>query len=506
MVRNETLQPSQAVGHRRLSIRDFIVTLRRIITDCSLQDLINLNSFTGSDLTLLDERAIWETLYRKATLPRPPGPYNWQSTAELSQALISSARVEVNWPQASNYPEIISRRYIPVDPHAVGLSVLFDRWIVFAVGSRLLWYDLHSNQVDEKILFDTGDGQPIQCLKTAGKILPHGRATAFAVVFVGHEMTIAEISFAAGQLSDFRPILRTQLPHWDAASQLTNVSLHHHLLIVAVAYGDSKLCQRYFVVDARTRYQYRFEKSAWDEVIPHAVDELLTNFFETKTHLIKARSVLVRRHGWRSFLECFPIPDVDHSADHVLSASHIGRVADISMQTAFVVHESPPDPQNGEIEFAVAGLAENIKRDVSVSSFSTATICLESDGGVSCLRTDIMAMPFASSLYLGSSSGHARGICGAEIDDEFKLMAFSLEYKPKTIKFSCSEDVEMKDEALSRKLIAFDAFRGTVYLDTQNELGRCVEIKNFAIEPNEELLVRTPAESEVFFRVYDEDT
>jgi hypothetical protein len=184
----------------------------------------------------------------------------------------------------------------------------------------------------------------------------------------------------------------------------------------------------------------------------------------------------------------------------------MGRVADISMQTAFVVHESPPDPQSGEIEFAIAGLAENIKRDVSVSSFSTAAICLESNGGISCLRTDIMAMPFASSLYLGSSSGHARGICGAEIDDEFKLMDFSLEYKPKTIRFSCSEVVEMEDEALSRKLIAFDAFRGTVYLDTQNELGRCVEIKSFAIEPDKKLLDRTPAESEVFFRVYNEDT
>ncbi|KIJ15123.1 hypothetical protein PAXINDRAFT_155754 [Paxillus involutus ATCC 200175] len=262
MVRNETLRPSQAVGHSRLSIPEIIASLYRITTDYSFQELIDLNSFTGSNLALSDERAIWETLYRRATLPRPPGPYNWQSTAELSQALITSARVEVNWPEASNYPEFISRRYIPVHPHAVGLSVLFDRWIVFAVGSRLLWYDLNSNQVDERILFDTGDGQPIQCLKTAGKILPHGRAAAFAVVFVGHEMTIAEISFAAGQLSDFRPILRTQFPQWDVASQLTNVSLHHRLLIVAVAYGDSELCQRHFVVDARTRYQYRLEKSA----------------------------------------------------------------------------------------------------------------------------------------------------------------------------------------------------------------------------------------------------
>ncbi|KIK75304.1 hypothetical protein PAXRUDRAFT_495605, partial [Paxillus rubicundulus Ve08.2h10] len=133
-----------------------------------------------------------------------------------------------------------------------------------------------------------------------------------------------------------------------------------------------------------------------------------------KTHHIKARSVLVRRHGWRSFLECFPIPDVDRSADCVFSASHMCRVADISMQTAFVVHELPPDPHSGEMVFAVAGLAQNIKRDVSISFSSTATICMESNGGISCLRTDIMAMPFASSLYIGSSSGRAQGICGAE--------------------------------------------------------------------------------------------
>ncbi|KIK73253.1 hypothetical protein PAXRUDRAFT_836302, partial [Paxillus rubicundulus Ve08.2h10] len=72
---------------------------------------------------------------------------------------------------------------------------------------------------------------------------------------------------------------------------------------------------------------------------------------------------------------------------------------------------------------------------------------------------------------------------------------------PKTIKFSCSEAVEMEDEALSRKLIAFDAFRGTMYLDTQNELGRCVEIKKMTIEPDRELSDRTPAESEIYFRV-----
>ncbi|KIK73254.1 hypothetical protein PAXRUDRAFT_178900, partial [Paxillus rubicundulus Ve08.2h10] len=113
-----------------------------------------------------------------------------------------------------------------------------------------------------------------------------------------------------------------------------------------------------------------------------------------------------------TLLECFPVPDVDRSTDCVFSASHMCRVADISMQTAFVVRESPPDPHSGEIEFVVAGLAENIRRDVSISSFSTATIRLESNGGISCLRTDIMAMPFASSLYVHSSSGHARGIWG----------------------------------------------------------------------------------------------
>ncbi|KIK75305.1 hypothetical protein PAXRUDRAFT_36993 [Paxillus rubicundulus Ve08.2h10] len=164
MVRNKTLRRSQAVCYRRLSMREII-----------------------------------------ASLYRP------------SQTLISSARVEVNWPRASNHPKIIS------------LSAA-----------------------------------RIQCLKTAGTILPHGRAAAFAVVFVGHQMyaiprllasdDIAH-DFAAGQLPDLL----------GSASQLTNIRLHHPLLIVVVAYGDSEV--RHFVVDARTRNQYRLEKSAWNEVV-----------------------------------------------------------------------------------------------------------------------------------------------------------------------------------------------------------------------------------------------
>ncbi|KAF9226227.1 hypothetical protein BS17DRAFT_534870 [Gyrodon lividus] len=264
---DQTPRPSKAVDVPRLSIQEIVENIYRIINEHSLQDLIELSNIIGSYRSFLDERVIWEAIYQRSTRPRPPGPYDWQSTSELAQALINSAKVTVNWPEVSNYPKVISRRYIPVDPDAIGLSVLFDRWIMYAVGSKLLWYGLDSDHGDEKILFDAGEGRRIECLRTTGKILYNGRAAAFALIFVGHEMMIAKIRFAAGQPLDIHTVLRTQLHGWDASSQLTNVFLHHRLLIVAVAYGDESLCQKQFVIDARTLCQYHLAKSAWDKAV-----------------------------------------------------------------------------------------------------------------------------------------------------------------------------------------------------------------------------------------------
>ncbi|KAF9235603.1 hypothetical protein BU15DRAFT_64700 [Melanogaster broomeanus] len=460
---DETPRSSQADHDCRLSIHDIVNNIYRIIDSPSFEDLIDFSTITESSLSFLDEQAIWHAWYQSSTLPRPPGPYAWQSTSDLSEALINSAKVQINWPGGSNHPEVITRRYIPIEPDAVGFSVLMDRWIIVGVGSRLLWYDLHSRHVDEKILFDAGDGRRIECLRSAWKVFSDGRIAAFVVIFVRQEMIISEILFAAGAPVEIRPVLRTELPG---------------------------TLRRYFL-----------STSAWDEDIPSAVDELITNVFETTTHVVKARSVLVRGRGWMSFLECFPINQ--HPASDVLYSSHKGRVVDILMQVPFVIHESPPDPVTGEVEFAVAGLAENALRDASGLTLSIATISLQHNGGILCERTDVIPIPQALSLHLDSSSGHVRGICSVGVDEDVKdveLVAFSLDYNPEKIRASCSETMEMDDEVLSWKLMAFDGFGGTAYFDTESEVGRCVEIHNFASET--EPLDRMPAQTIVFERLH----
>ena len=62
------------------------------------------------------DRQLWVTLYANACLPRPPGPFEWQSTLFLERTLVSSERTSLTWtspPTLNTVARIQGPRFTP---------------------------------------------------------------------------------------------------------------------------------------------------------------------------------------------------------------------------------------------------------------------------------------------------------------------------------------------------------------------------------------------------------
>ncbi|KIJ63052.1 hypothetical protein HYDPIDRAFT_29745 [Hydnomerulius pinastri MD-312] len=471
-----------------LLLADIPLDIIYLILDyLSLQDFITFTKVAKFCRGLLHHDIIWRRLYQRSTLPLPPGPAEWQSVSDLSDPLIKSTKVQINWPPNLSRPQIIRSRHIPINRDDAGFSVILDRWILVAGGSNVLCYDSHSTALEEsaKVLINGGDGGRIQSIKSAWKAYADGRVAAFAAIYVEQELKIMRIIMASGEPSGAEIIVTRDLSSFRHLAPIIAaglaMTLRHRLLIITLgSYGpDWETSERLIILDADTLRQYHIPKLA-SEAVPIIQSQDVTSVFETRTHLIKSRSTYTREAGWHSFLECFPIPPVNTPPEiTILECSHQDQIHDIKLQTPFLIQDSLEGPQTGQISFTIGGLLLDPFR-TNRPSLSVIDVCLEAAGGISCERVDILRMQNAGSLRLDSLNGHARGICQNATKPE--LTAFSFDYQPELTTFSWSEPIRIPEESyFRRKLVTFDAFGGTAYFDvTGTKSGRVVEILDFA--------------------------
>ncbi|KIJ63049.1 hypothetical protein HYDPIDRAFT_29742 [Hydnomerulius pinastri MD-312] len=471
-----------------LLLADMPLDIIYLILDyLSLQEFIVFTKVAKFCRGLLSHDTIWRRLYQRSTLPLPPGPAEWQSVSDLSDALIRSTKVQINWPPNLSCPQIIRSRHIPINRDDAGFSVILDRWILVAGGSNVLCYDSHSTALEEsaKVLFNGGNGGRIQSIKSTWKVYSDGRVAAFAVIYVERELKIMRIIMASGEPSGAEIIVTKDLSSLSlrptAIAAGLAMTLRHRLLIITAGnYGlDRETSERLIILDADTLRQYHLPKLA-SEAVPIIQSQDVTSVFETRTHLIKSKSIYTREAGWHSFLECFPIPPVNTPPEiTILECSHQDRTADIELQTPFIIQDSLEDPQTGQTTFTIGGLARDSFR-THRPSLSVIDVCLRATGGISCERVNIIPIQNAGFLHLDSLNGHARGIC--QIITKPELIAFSFDHQPELTTFSRSEPIRIPEESYFRKrLVAFDALGGTAYLDVAGtKSGRVVEILDFA--------------------------
>ncbi|KAF8548845.1 hypothetical protein OG21DRAFT_668942 [Imleria badia] len=84
-------------------------------------------------------------MYADAHLPRPPGPFSWQSIKFLQRTLVHSARLAQHW--TSQPMNVFSRHSlrVPLGPSTWANEWACERWLIICTGSRqLVSHDLYT--------------------------------------------------------------------------------------------------------------------------------------------------------------------------------------------------------------------------------------------------------------------------------------------------------------------------------------------------------------------------
>ncbi|KAH7921011.1 hypothetical protein BV22DRAFT_760453 [Leucogyrophana mollusca] len=102
------------------------------------------------------DRGLWSALYRTSRLPRPPGPFSWQSIELLEDNLVTSATVARNLsPNCTARP--VSSRIINIGSgnrdHAIGLVA--GRWLLASDYSRIRCFDLDHADSESTVVYNT---------------------------------------------------------------------------------------------------------------------------------------------------------------------------------------------------------------------------------------------------------------------------------------------------------------------------------------------------------------
>lgn len=89
------------------------------------------------------DHSIWRCLYASSCLPRPPGPFSFQSTAYLEQALVRAERLAQSWTTQPMRDASYIELQIEQQPRS-HIELLGGRWIIGCESrSRFVLHDIN---------------------------------------------------------------------------------------------------------------------------------------------------------------------------------------------------------------------------------------------------------------------------------------------------------------------------------------------------------------------------
>ncbi|KAF8552701.1 hypothetical protein OG21DRAFT_90322 [Imleria badia] len=123
-----------------------------LLLHCSPNELIPLRTVSKLFRDIIDDPTFWRTICADAHLPRPPGPFPWQSTKFLQRTLVQSARLAQCW---TSLPlKIISKRSLQA-PRGSSRWVS-ERWLFTCIKRKqLVSHDLNTGH--EQTLYQSDE-------------------------------------------------------------------------------------------------------------------------------------------------------------------------------------------------------------------------------------------------------------------------------------------------------------------------------------------------------------
>ncbi|KAH7921856.1 hypothetical protein BV22DRAFT_1131907 [Leucogyrophana mollusca] len=314
--------------------------LYNIFPQLELVDLVRLQQVSKLFLQTIQTRTVWFNAYRTSSLPRPPGPYEWQSTTYLRTTLITSAKADRHWPPhaGSRVPSArtlrIPNRWSATEApdrrwhDSLRLILLLGRWLVLpvAAGSReeenvISCYDLDaaSGRFEELVVYRAPPGVQIFRVRGAAVIAADG-PFAF-IVFIERSKrgaTLKAYRIVGMEWEDLRSKVTFELvleipgiPCSDRGS--SDVTISPRALVI-VNQGETDYRNNTWIMDIRT---YRLSRLA----LPDRAAIYSPQIYLSTTHVV-AFLQLKAAECLRVLVEAFPLPTAREGEVEVLYASH----------------------------------------------------------------------------------------------------------------------------------------------------------------------------------------
>ncbi|KAH7924361.1 hypothetical protein BV22DRAFT_1195954 [Leucogyrophana mollusca] len=442
----------------------------------SMVDIIRLRQVSKFFYEFTHDKVIWRNLYHSLKLPRPPGPYARQSYEFLEHALVTSAKVELQWPPNEGRP--VSKRLLTISHDEQNFSILFGEWLMVANSSRVRCFDLRFSPTASSIIYEP-QGEAIVSFTCVSTTTTDGEVLAFAVCKQHNS------SQATGAIHVFKVALQADAPtFFERVCEISDVTLEVPAVVIGPRLLVISKTQDVWMMDIQNYQEYRLplESASSKRDITSRATKV---FISASTHLLALRSFFTPGEGYRSFVEIFPIPPPRSGGlgeePCTLQVSHQKLMGDMELSYPSLLREPPGTFTSGVLRFTLVGMGHDVYRSpyTGISLVHFTLHAGDPEGTIFGKRVNLPPtnMRIRTLLLDAAFDGCLRGIyyhaglqrlVGFKInlhaDKEYELGSLSLEYDHRVY---------------GRSLVAFDAVRGRI-CRTMSIVGeRWVELIDF---------------------------
>ncbi|KAH0834235.1 hypothetical protein J3R83DRAFT_11552 [Lanmaoa asiatica] len=294
-------------------------TIYHILRFVGPQDLIRLQTVSKFFRAIIQDPALWRTIYSTTRLPLPPGPFPWQSIRFLQRTLVHSARLANTW---TTEPLTLISCKTYTGPPWIGddrFQWVRGRWLIVSKGMKqLLSRDIETGS--ERVLWDHGSF----AYWGATSVMIPQQYFIYVAVHLGSgrlEDPVKLLEFVVDDDTGYLSGPETfDVPTWSLPREAFTPRIRVDGGIAPYAYIS--LCsankpRNSLVFDPRHRRFYKFPRfrtqldillnyrGRW---LPHLVE-----VYFTRTHLfVLSRSYLIHGNlGEVEVVQTFALPDVD---------------------------------------------------------------------------------------------------------------------------------------------------------------------------------------------------
>ncbi|KAF8548843.1 hypothetical protein OG21DRAFT_668791 [Imleria badia] len=416
-------------------------------------------------------------MYADALLPRPPGPFPWQSTKFLQRTLVQSARLARRW--TSQPINIISRYSLRVPSEIESSEWVGGRWLLTCIEMKqLVSRDLDTGS--EQLLCQSDD-QWVSWSATSCLMSTRGH-----LVYVG-------LCAENGHPGDRVKLLEFQADNDSGhlSGPITfdvPVSCTGHDEYLQVKSGDtpfvlisgipSQTLRSTMIFDTRSQIFYGFPKHGYDPNDP-ILGVLGQEIVLTMSHIILCRASSSPFDPFQ-LVQAYVIPD-DETHDLRLSHETSPDVGGTSLwipPACFLLRNSVIDPITGSTRLRILHMwrsypnQEFLCTDITLPADSTADVLPISIHTHAVFTIDD-AYGFNMKFFQSSADGYARGLCALSIASaKPRVRKFTIDGTGETCVGVVGDVFPLSTDVTYRSTGSFDGTRGRIFL-TMDSLRYC---------------------------------